>query len=301
MADFTSRASLAGAVDLSSLRAKNDQAAAGSAPANATTNVPDLIALGTEENLQGFVALSNSVPVIIEFFNAASATLSQNLELAVREQGGKVLLVRVDSAASPRVVQAFGVQNIPSVVAILKGQPIPLFEGEQASDAINAVIAKLIQVANENGVTGSLQVSDEPTPPPAPVVKHEAAYAAMEAADYSQAVALFESALVNSPADQEAALGLAQARLLLRTDGLDFEKVLASNPQSVAELLQKADACVAVGHAGEGYQLILSRFSTAEKDEREILRKHLIELFSLAEPNSPELAKARMLLASLLY
>lgn len=301
MADFTSRASLAGAVDLSSLRAKNDQAAAGSAPANATTNVPDLIALGTEENLQGFVALSNSVPVIIEFFNAASATLSQNLELAVREQGGKVLLVRVDSAASPRVVQAFGVQNIPSVVAILKGQPIPLFEGEQASDAINAVIAKLIQVANENGVTGSLQVSDEPTPQPAPVVKHEAAYAAMEVADYSQAVALFESALVNSPADQEAALGLAQARLLLRTDGLDFEKVLASNPQSVAELLQKADACVAVGHAGEGYQLILSRFSTAEKDEREILRKHLIELFSLAEPNSPELAKARMLLASLLY
>lgn len=301
MADFTSRASLAGAVDLSSLRAKTEQAAAGSAPANATTNVPDLVVLGTEENLQSFVTLSNSVPVIIEFFNSASATLSQNLELAVRQQGGKVLLVRVDSAASPRVVQAFGVQNIPSVVAILKGQPIPLFEGEQSSDAINAVIAKLIQVANENGVSGDLQVSDEPTPTPAPVAKHEAAYAAMEAADYSQAVAMFESALLNSPADQEAALGLAQARLLLRTDGLDFEKVLASNPESVAELLQKADACVAVGHAGEGYQLILSRFSTAEKDEREILRKHLIELFSLAEPNSPELAKARMLLASLLY
>jgi putative thioredoxin len=195
------------------------------------------------------------------------------------------------------------VQNLPSVVALLKGQPVPLFEGDQADDAINAVLTKLTQVAAENGITGMLEISekaDSTVQPPAPA-KHLAAYEAMERADFAAAVSLFEAALVNSPADQEAQTGLAQAKLLLRTQNLDFEKTLTSAVDSAEALLQKADACVAVGHAAEGYQLILTRFATAEKEEREILRKHLLELFAVSDPSAPELANARRVLASLLY
>jgi putative thioredoxin len=300
LADFTSRASLAGAVDLSSLRAKNEPQAP---VATSKIAVPDLVALGTEENLKNFLTISNSVAVVIEFFTAGSEGLSGALEKQVRQLAGKVLLVRIDGEASPRILQAFGVQNLPSVVALLKGQPVPLFEGDQADDAIKAVLSKLTQVAAENGVNGILEVSenaDETVQPAAPI-KHLAAYEAMESADFETAVSLFEAALINSPADQEAQTGLAQAKLLLRTQNLDFEKTLTSNAESTEALLQKADACVAVGHAAEGYQLILTRFAVADKEEREVLRKHLLELFAISDPSAPELANARRVLASLLY
>jgi len=301
LADFASRASLAGAVDLSSLRAKNEPQQPTTAPSKIA--VPDLVALGTEENLKNFLTISNSVAVVIEFFTAGSEGLAGALEKHVRNLAGKVLLVRIDGDTSPRILQAFGVQNLPSVVALLKGQPVPLFEGDQTDDAINAVLTKLTQVAAENGITGMLEISesaDSTVQPPAPA-KHLAAYEAMESANFAAAVSLFEAALVNSPADQEAQTGLAQAKLLLRTQNLDFEKTLNSAVDSTEALLQKADACVAVGHAAEGYQLILTRFATAEKEEREILRKHLLELFAVSDPSAPELANARRVLASLLY
>lgn len=300
MADFTSRASLAGAVDLSSLRAKSEPQAPAAASKIA---VPDLVALGTEENLKNFLAISNSVAVVIDFFTAGSEGLSGALEKQVRQLDGKVLLVRIDGDTSPRILQAFGVQNLPSVVALLKGQPVPLFEGDQAAEAINAVLSKLTQVAAENGANGILEVSEhaDETSQPATPVKHLAAYEAMESADFAMAVSLFEAALINSPADQEAQTGLAQAKLLLRTQNLDFEKTLASNAESTQALLQKADACLAVGHAAEGYQLILTRFAIADKEEREVLRKHLLELFAVSDPSAPELANARRVLASLLY
>ncbi|MTA59280.1 MAG: tetratricopeptide repeat protein, partial [Actinobacteria bacterium] len=60
-------------------------------------------------------------------------------------------------------------------------------------------------------------------------------------------------------------------------------------------------ACVAVGHSAEGYQAILTRFAVADKDEREKLRKHLLELFEISPPDAPELANARRALAALLY
>lgn len=301
MADFTSRSSLSGAVDLSSLRAKNEAQAP--VAASGKIAVPDLVALGTEENLKNFLTISNSVAVVIEFFTAGSEGLSGALEKQVRQLAGKILLVRIDGDSSPRILQAFGVQNLPSVVALLKGQPVPLFEGNQADEAINAVLLKLTQVAAENGVTGVLEVSADADASVQPVAttKHLAAYEAMEKADFATAVSLFEAALINSPADNEAQTGLAQAKLLLRTQDLDLEKTLTSTADSIEELLKKADACVAVGHAEKGYQLILTRFATAEKDEREILRKHLLELFAVADPSSPELANARRVLANLLY
>jgi thioredoxin-like negative regulator of GroEL len=47
--------------------------------------------------------------------------------------------------------------------------------------------------------------------------------------------------------------------------------------------------------------VILNRFATADKEEREKLRRHLLELFAVSPPDAPELAQARKTLAGLLY
>ena len=313
MVDFLSRASLAGAVDPSSLRkpgpiaqsaqqATQDVQAAGPA----AIKVPDLMSLGTEANIKNFVTISQAVPVLIDFFAAdleQSVALSAKLESGVRALAGKIFLLRVDTQSQVTVAQAFGVKEVPSVVAMIKGQPIPLFEGDQPAEAIDTVLERLLQVAAENGVSGKLEVSEEFTSAQEPELppKHKQAFEAIDAGDYAGAVAAYEAALNENPADSIAVAGLAQAKLLVRTDGIDFESALASAPTDFDSAILKADACVAVGHAGQGYQTILTRFAVADKDEREKLRKHLLELFEVSPPDSPELAQARRALAALLY
>ena len=212
-------------------------------------------------------------------------------------------MLKVDSQLSITVAQAFGVKEVPSVVAMIKGQPIPLFEGDQSEETIATVLDRLLQVALENGVAGSLSVSEEFTESTIQELpaKHKAAFEAIDKGDYAEAVSHYEAALRENPADSMAIAGLAQSKLLLRTKDIDFEAVLASNPEDLETCLLKADACVAVGHASEGYQTILTRFAAADKDEREKLRKHLLELFAVSPPDAPELAAARRTLAALLY
>jgi putative thioredoxin len=308
MNDFMSRANLSGAVDLSSLRKPEPSAQTGGANAAASQsiNVPDLCAIGTESNLKNFITISSSVPVLIDFFASdleISTALSEKLERLVRGLTGKMFLLKVDTQASLHVAQAFGVKEVPSVVALVKGQPIPLFEGDQTQETIQTVLDRLLQVAQENGVTGTLQVSSEFSEPQIAELpaKHKAAFEAIDAGDYAAAVKHYESAINENPADAMAIAGLAQAKLLLRTDGLDFEKALALTPTDYESAITKADACVAVGHSAEGYQAILTRFAVADKDEREKLRKHLLELFEISPPDAPELANARRALAALLY
>lgn len=308
MSDFMSRANLSGAVDLSSLRKPEPsaQVAGANAAASQSVNVPDLCAIGTETNLKSFIAISNSVPVLIDFFATdleVSTKLSEKLERLVRALAGRMFLLKVDTQASLQVAQAFGVKEVPSVVALVKGQPIPLFEGDQTQETIQTVLDRLLQVAAENGVSGNLQVSAEFSEPqivelPA---KHKAAFDAIDSGNYAEAVKQYEAAINENPADAMAIAGLAQAKLLLRTDGLDFEKALALAPNDFDSAITKADACVAVGHSAEGYQAILTRFAVADKDEREKLRKHLLELFEISPPDAPELANARRALAALLY
>ena len=312
MSDFMSRASLAGAIDLSSLK-KADPMAQSAASTNVSSSssvkVPDLIAIGTKENLKNFVTISATVPVLIDFFASdleQSTSLSEKLERLVRGLSGRMLLLKVDSQASLTVAQAFAVKEIPSVVALIKGQPIPLFEGDQTEETINTVLDRLLQVAAENGVAGNLEISAEFTDPNLQTVqdlpaKHKAAFDAIDAGDYPEAVSQYEAALRENPADSMAVAGLAQAKLLLRTKDIDFEKVLGSAPNDFESCVLRADACVAVGHAAEGYQVILNRFAMADKDEREKLRKHLLELFAVSPPDAPELAQARKTLAGLLY
>lgn len=308
MSDFLSRASLAGAVDLSGLRKQEPVAKSPVANSDqeAVVKVPDLVAIGTESNLKNFLSVSEKVALVIDFFASdldQSVQLSLKLEKLVRAINGKILLIRVDTKTSLNVAQAFAVKEVPSVVALLKGQPVPLFEGDQSEETIQAVLERLLQVAQENGISGTLDVAGVPGEQPVQELppRHRAAFEAIDSGNYAEAVAQYEAALKESPADSMAVAGLAQAKLLLRTKDIDFDRVLSSSAEDFDSCVLKADAYVAVGSTAEGYQTILTRFAIADKDEREKLRKHLLELFAISPPDAPELAAARRSLAALLY
>ncbi len=307
MSDFMSRASLAGAMDLSSLRKPEPTLAAqNSAPmAGETIKVASLVMRGNQSNLKRLLEISNSVPVVIDFHTDRgdqSKALSPKLEALIKAQDGRILLVQIDIDAESQIAQAFQITQAPSVIAVLKGQPVPLFSGDQPNEALVTVFDRMLQVASENGLVGTVEVDENiveeaPRLPP----RHEAAYAAIDAGNYAEAISQYEAQLAESPADALAKSGLAQAKLLLRTDKIDFEAILASAPEDLAGLLLKADAFVAVGHPAQGFSVILTRFANSDTNDRELLRKHLIELFEVCPPDSPEVSAARRALASMLY
>lgn len=125
-------ANLRGAYDLSSLRqqASTSSLDVASTPGSATVAVAALISLMTEVNLRHFLELSSKVVVLVDFFSTEveeSVALSKKLETIVASLDGKVLLSRVNVVDQPRVVEAFAVTQPATLLAMMAGQPVPLF------------------------------------------------------------------------------------------------------------------------------------------------------------------------------
>ena len=312
------RASLAGAVDLSALKRRAlETPDVGEAPAGATEvtsgredsapsnfEVASLVSELNTSNLRTFMAISNSVPVIVEFYtnrSEHSRDLSAKLAKLVRAAEGRILLARADADESADLVQAFSVQALPSVHAILKGQPVPLFTADQPESAIVEVLQKVITAANQNGMTGTVVETGTPeaTDEPPVSLKHKVALEALNAGDLLGAEREFEAVLAESPADIIATEALAQIRLQIRLENADFDAILASTPASLEETLLKADALLAMGEIDASFDLILDRFAV-EFSDRDALRQRLLDLF-VAIGQGDAVSRARKKLTMLLY
>jgi putative thioredoxin len=206
----------------------------------------------------------------------------------------------VDAAASPELVQAFELNQIPSAYGLLKGQPAPLFVGNQPMEQIQLVITKVLQVAKENGLTGKAVVKEiEKEPELSPTLS--AAYAAIDSGDYKGAFALYEKALLENPNDALADAGLAQVKLLLRLQGKDLALIVDSDATTDDAVLEKADALIATGNSAAGFNLLLVLFEKSAKDAREPIRLRLVEMFMVAGNDNPDVVAARKSLSLMLF
>ena len=131
-------ASSAGAVDLSALGQQAPHAANATASDQATATSDMEAALGqwatviSEQSLQEFAQLSARVPAFMVAYSARSESADAVVRVvddAVEAQAGKFILGVVDVDEQPRVAQALQIQQVPMVLAILGGRPMPLFAG----------------------------------------------------------------------------------------------------------------------------------------------------------------------------
>lgn len=270
----------------------------------AASKVPSLVAEVDAENLRGFLQLSEQIPILVDVYTSrtdASTQLSRKLEAEVNKRSGAFILLRLNSDKFPEFLQAFQVTQVPAVTALLKGQSVPLFAGDQPEEAISQVVERMLNVAKENGIVGSVEANPEAEVEPALPPKHLAAVELIEAGEYGKAVGAYQEILNESPADELAVAGMAQASLLLRSANFDFDVLLESSPKTAQEAMQKADALVTYGQYSEGFNCILDSFETADQKDRDLLRAHLLELFKVVPKEEPALAKARVRLANLLF
>jgi putative thioredoxin len=311
-----SAAALRGAVDLSSLRNRP------AAPAN-PASAPDaaeapasggFIVDVTDATFGQILELSRTVPVVVDLWAewcGPCKQLSPILEKVVVELGGRVVLAKVDVDANPQLAQSFRAQSIPMVVALIAGQPVPMFTGAVPEEQVRQVFDQLLQVAAQNGVTGSVGGEQEPAaegaeqPQEAPLPPlHAEAFAAIERGDYAGAVSAYEKALAENPRDEDARAGLGQVRLLDRVQGLDLQEAraaAAANPQDVQAQFAVADLDISGGHIEDAFGRLLDLFAALPSDERIPVRERLVELFGLIGADDPRVTAARNRLSSLLF
>ena len=321
-----SQLNLRGAVDLSSLKQRPAPPAGGQPPAGQSSagqpgvppSAPDtggqpLRVDVTEANFQQLVELSAQVPVVFGLwasYSPASGELISVLEDIVNSYGGRLVLGAADIEAFPQLAQAFQVQAVPTAVAVVKGQPVPLFQGGADEQQVRSLLDELLKVAAANGVTGSLggagAVPADPEPAPLPPL-HQAAYDAIEAGDYAAAAASYRQALLEMPADAEAKAGLAQVELMERLqsltgpDGDALRQLAADQPDNLDAQLGVADLDIAGGHIDDALGRIVAFIGRNFGPERETARVRLLDLFEVVGPSDERVAKARQGLARVLF
>jgi putative thioredoxin len=264
-------------------------------------NVPALVIQVDSNSIRDYLAISDSLPVLVLFVqenDPASQSLLSTLKLLTEKTVGKILTLVVDAVKSPDLAKAFDLKQIPTLLGMLKGQPAPLFEGDQPAQQVQQIIDRVLEVGKENGLTGTVKVAELE---PELSITHQQAFAAIEENDYPLARSLYEKALVENPNDQLAEAGLAQIKLLIRLQGRDLPSLASSLGQDLDTVLDRVDALVATGAASAGFEQLLVLFENTAKDQREPIRLRFVELFLVVGNEDPDVIKARKNLSLLLF
>jgi len=315
---------LRGAVDLSSLVNRAAPGAPGAPGANgagapavpgaAAGVVPALVLQGDDANFTQFIELSNSVPVIVDLraeWAEQSKELSAVLTSVVTSYAGRLVLVGVDVEANPQLAQAFQAQSVPTVAALVGGRPVSLFQGNYPEQEVRAVMEQVLQLAAQNGVTGTVTVegADPDAAPAEPVEEplpphHAEAYDAIAQGDYATAITEYQTAIAQNPRDALAVAGLAQVKLLARLQDKsldDIRNAAAANPDDLDAQLLVADLDLSGGHIDDAFDRLLTLFPKQDQPGKDLIRTRLLELFEVVGVEDLRVAAARRRLAGLLY
>ncbi|MGR2751520.1 co-chaperone YbbN [Agromyces arachidis] len=309
-------ANLRGAVDLSSLVHRDERRGPESAPGRDGDAPVNRLVVATDDQSFGQVLeLSRSVPVVVVLWaswSEPSAQLVQSLEQLVTARQGRLVLAAADADRSPQLVQALQAQSVPTVVALVAGQPVPLFQGAQPEEVIDQVFDQLLELAAQHGVTAQVPMGDEAAAgdespeleePPLPPL-HQEAFDAISRGDYDAAASAYRTAIAQDPRDDLAVAGLAQANLLGRLQGRTLDEIrnrAATAPGDLDAQLDVADLDLSGGHVDDAFARLLDLFPTLDAAGRDAVRERLLELFLVVGVEDPRVAAARRRLAMLLY
>ncbi|MBX0298634.1 tetratricopeptide repeat protein [Cryobacterium sp. 1639] len=317
-----SGANLRGAVDLSSLVNRPPATGAanpapGAAPAGTTAGtvpVPSLVLEGTDTNFAELLELSKFVPVIVDLWAAWSEQATQLtpvMENLIREYGGRFVLATVDIDTNPQLAQAFQATSVPTLAAVINGQPVQLFDGVLPLVQIREVLERVLELAAQHGVTGVADAAaeaaeGEPAEPVEPELPphHREAYDAIDRGDYATAIDIYKLALARDPRDTMATAGLAQVSLLARLQGKTIAEVrsaAADDPSDLDAQLLVADLDLSGGHIEDAFDRLLGLFGAQDAAGKNVIRQRMLELFEVVGTDDPRVPPARKRLTALLY
>ncbi|MBO2448117.1 tetratricopeptide repeat protein [Actinomadura barringtoniae] len=315
-----------GAVDLGARQAaakkqQERQAAAANAPAGAAgaggagAAGPAVLDVTDQSFNADVVERSRTVPVLVDFWAewcGPCKQLGPILEKLAAEAAGKWVLAKVDIDANPQLgayMQQMGVRGIPFVAVVVAGQLMPFLNGAAPEAQVRQAIDQLFEALRQEGILpeGEPGAPGEDAPESAmPAVDpvYQEAEEALQSGDLDAAQAAFQRVLDKNPNDDQAQQGLALVELSQRVRGLEAQQALtdaAAKPADVTAQLNAADVEMVSGQIEAAFDRLVGAVKRMAGDDREAVRKRLLQLFELLPPEDPRVGKARRALASALF
>ncbi|MDN5893616.1 MAG: tetratricopeptide repeat protein [Nocardioides sp.] len=305
-----------GAVDLSGFSGPGSAGQPGAAPqpggAPVGSSGPYSLEI-TTENFQSVLESSRTAPVLLAFYSRTqmpdSARLAADLATLSAEFEGRFLAGLVDIDAQQEIAQAMQIPQVPLVVAVIDGRPMPLLQDAPPIDELRTALNQVMQQLTTQGIAGrhqpmnhategDVEQEDEIDPRYAP------AQDALAAGDIDLAVAEYQKLIDANPADTEATAGLAMAKVLQRTQGVDLNTARAAaaeDPDDIDAQTLVADLDMLGGHVEDSFLRLVDLVRRTAGKDRDKARNHLIGLFAAVGNDDPRVTKGRQSLASALF
>ncbi|MFI6867890.1 tetratricopeptide repeat protein [Nocardia sp. NPDC050406] len=282
---------MSGAVDLSSLKQP---------PAGA--DVPNGHAVTEADFETKVLRRSTQVPVVVALYSQRSPGSIELVKLLERLAGSTTdwELATIEAEANMRIAQAFGVQGIPTVVAVAAGQPLADFTGNQPEEQVTQWLAAVVD-AVRGKLPGVGEGGEEPQQPEDP--RFVAAEEALDRGDFATAEAAYQAILNSEPGNAEAKAALRQVQFVARVQELDPSVVAKADadPSDLDAALAAADLEMFNQQPEAAFDRLIALVKRTAGDDRTRARTHLLELFELFDPAEPMVVAARRKLAAALY
>ena len=252
--------------------------------------------------------------MVVELYSPRVATgqqLSDALIDIANSSGGRFLLARLNVDTAPGIVQALGLQAVPTVIALINGQVAPLFQGVLPREQAQAAIDQLLKAAVANGIVGRAEpvgASDPrrrsrrrrrwPTPGSRRPTRR------WPGATSPAAEAEFDKLLAANPGDAEAQAGKAQAGLFARATPLRPAGRARGRPRR-----RQRRGPAGRRRRGDGQRSGRGRVRPADRPDQDAspatsanqVRVRLLELFETVGNADPRVLKARRDLMTALF
>lgn len=282
--------------------------------ASATPGASSYAVLVDETNFQSVLEASMTAAVLLAFYSPTkspeSAQLAEDLKTLADEFEGRYLLGLIDIDAAPQIAQAMQIPSVPLVAVVVDGRPMPLFQDALPLVELRQALTAVGQQLTAQGITGRHQPRHHAAPTDEGGTEQEVdpryapAQDALAAGDIDAAVSEYQKLVDANPADVEAVAGLAMAKVLMRTQGVDLQSAraaAAAAPDDVDAQTMVADLDMLGGHVEDAFNRLVSLVSRTADADRAKAREHLLGLFAAVGNDDDRVLTGRRNLASALF
>lgn len=276
----------------------------------------------TEENFETEVLQkSQQIPVIIDFWApwcGPCQQLAPLLEQIVNEFQGKVQLAKVNIDEQQGLAAAFRVQSIPTVFALLNGQPVDQFQGILPEESLREWITRLVP-SPVDMLLQEGQILEETDPAAAEAKYREAAdlepkndtlqlrLAAVLAKQsrFDECGKIIEELEKRGFLEPEAEQIKSQLELQAAAEEAggveEARKALEADPDNAALKIALADALAIANKHEEALELCLGIIAEDKAGAGVEAKATMLRIFDLLGPQSALTSAYRRKLATLLY